>query len=65
MLVYKNLVREQIVANEGIDTEEAALIKGANMLTYDAFKKSLIRISAMAQEKLAAVKGGKDLSEAL
>lgn len=65
MLVYKNLVREQILAQQGIDTEEAALIKGANMLNYEAFKKALIRIAARAQEKLKAVKGGKNLSEAL
>ena len=35
------------------------------MLTYEAFQKALIRIAAMAQDKLAAVKGGRDLAEAL
>lgn len=45
--IYKNLVREQ-QDDEGVDKK----VRGSAMIDYTSFKKAIVRISIMAQEKL-------------
>ena len=49
--VYKNLVRETQDDKETDETVDPHL-KNSGMIDYEAFKKAIVRISVMAQEKL-------------
>lgn len=65
MLVYKNLVREQTDTAEGKDDSESVVLRTSGMVGFEMFKKALVRISVISQEKLKGEQGADEFREKL
>lgn len=61
VFVYKSLSREVSDAAEGKDDS----LRTSGMIDFDMFKKALVRISVLSQEKLKGEQGADEFREKL